>query len=109
MLWYGASHCGVRQTACGPRPAARPLTPLSSGRDARLEGLVLSLPGPIDKQSAEQARTGADAGAEPGIAADRANYRAAAGADGRTGQRALLGRGHICTRSDRQSDDREQQ
>jgi hypothetical protein len=101
-LWRSAD--GVRAAA-----SRAPLTPLSSGRDARLEGLVLSLPGTIDKQSAEQARTGADAGAEPGIAADRANYRAAAGADGRTGQRALLGRGHICTRSDRQSEDREQQ
>jgi hypothetical protein len=71
--------------AFGRRRAGRglpcaPLTPLSSGRDSRLEGLVLGLPGPIDEQSAEQARTGADAGVEPGIAADRANYRAAAGA-----------------------------
>jgi hypothetical protein len=87
----------------------RPLTPLSSGRDARLEGLVLGLPGPIDEQSAEQARTGADAGAEPGIAADRTNDCAAAGADDRAGQRALLGRGHIGTSGDRQSDGREQQ
>src|SRR5215469_6017264 len=84
-----------------------PLTPLSSGRDARLEGLVLSLPGPIDEQSAEQARPGADAGAEPGIAADRANNRPASGADGGAGQCALLGRGHIGTSSDRQSDGRE--
>jgi hypothetical protein len=84
-------------------------TSLSSGRDARLEGLVLSLPRPIDKQSAEQARTGADAGAEPGITGDRAYCGAAAGADSRAGQCALLGRGHIGTSGDRQSDGREQQ
>jgi hypothetical protein len=89
--------------------AVRPLTSLSSGRDALLEGPILGLPGLIDEKPAEQARTGADAGAEPGIAGDRANYRAAAGADGRAGQRALLGRGHIGTSSDRQSDGREQQ
>jgi hypothetical protein len=82
---------------------------LSSGRDALLEGPILGLPGLIDEKPAEQTRTGADAGAEPGIPGDRANYRAAAGADGRAGQRALLGRGHIGTGSDRQSDGREQQ
>jgi hypothetical protein len=101
-LWRSAD--GVRAAA-----SRAPLTPLSSGRDARLEGLVLSLPGPIDKQSAEQARTGADTGAEPGIATDRANYRAAAGADGRAGQRALLGWGHIGACSGRKRDGREQQ
>src|SRR5262249_54355354 len=98
-------------SADGVQLAARraPLTSLSSGREARLEGLVLGLPGPIDEQSAEQARSSADAGAEPGIAADRANYRAAPGADGGAGPCALLGRGHIGTSSDRQSDGREQQ
>jgi hypothetical protein len=95
----------------GVRAAARvrPLTPLSPGRDARLEGLVLRLPGPIDEQSPEQARSGADAGAEPGIAANRANYRATPSADGGAGQCALLGRGHIGTSSDGLSDGREQQ
>jgi hypothetical protein len=87
----------------------RPLTSLSSGRDALLEGPILGLPGLIEEEPAEQARTGAGSRSEPGIAGDRANYRAAAGADGRAGQRALLGRGHIGTSSDRQSDGREQQ
>ena len=59
-----------------------PLLSLPSGRDALLKGPVLGLPGPIDEKPAEQARTGADAGAEPGVARHRANYRTAAGADG---------------------------
>jgi hypothetical protein len=89
--------------------AVRPLTSLSSGRDALLEGPILGLPGLIDEKPAEQTRTGADAGAEPGIAGDRANYCTAAGADGCAGQRALLGRGHVGASSDRQSEGREQQ
>jgi hypothetical protein len=80
-----------------------------SGRKTLLEGCILGLPGPIDEKPAEQAGTGADPGAEPGVAADCANYRAAAGPDGRPSQRALLGWGHIGASSDRQSDSREQQ
>jgi hypothetical protein len=95
-----------RRTSRGSAP--RPLKSLSSGRDALLEGPILGLPGLIEEESAEQTRTGADAGAEPGIAGDRANGRAAAGADGRAGQRALLGRGHVGTSGDRQSEGREQ-
>jgi len=60
---------------------------LPSGRDALLKSPVLGLPRPIDEQPAEQARTGADAGAEPGVAGHRANYRTAAGADGRAAKR----------------------
>ena len=64
-----------------------PLLSLASGREALLEGLVLGLPGPVNEESAEQARTGADAGAEPGVARHCANYRTAAGADGRAAKR----------------------
>src|SRR5208282_4226342 len=52
-------------------PAVRPLTSLSSGRDALLEGPILGLSGLIEEQPAEQARTGAGSRSEPGIAADR--------------------------------------
>jgi hypothetical protein len=62
-----ASRCAGRGSA------ARPLTSLSSGRDALLEGPILGLPGLIEEKPAEQAR---------------------AGAGSRSGQRALLGRGH---------------
>jgi hypothetical protein len=89
--------------------SVRPLTSLSSSRDALLEGSILGLPGLIEEEPPEQAGSCASGGTEPGIAADRAKYRAAAGADGRTGQRALLGRGHVGTSRDRQSDGREQQ
>ena len=61
---------------------------MSSGKTL-LEGPILGLPGLIEEEPAEQARTGAGSRSEPGISADRANYRAAAGADGRAGQRAL--------------------
>ena len=81
-----ASRCAGRGSA------ARPLTSLSSGRDALLEGPILGMPGLIEEKPAEQARAGAGSRSEPGIAADRANYGAAAGADRRAGQRALLGR-----------------
>ena len=87
----------------------RPLTSLSSGRDALLEGPILGLPGLIEEQPAEQARAGAGSRSEPSIAADRANYRAAAGADCRASQCTLLGRGHIGAGSKRPSDAREQQ
>jgi hypothetical protein len=96
-----ASRCAGRGSA------ARPLTSLSSGRDALLEGPILGLPGLIEEKPAEQARAGAGSRSEPGIAADRANYGAAAGADRRAGQRALLGRGHVGASSDGQGEGRE--
>ena len=96
-----------RRTSRGS--AVRPLTALSSGRDALLEGPILGLLGLIEEKPAEQARSGPGSRSEPGIAADRAKYRAAAGADGRAGQRALLSRGHIGASGDRQSEGREQQ
>src|SRR5436305_375356 len=65
-----------------PALGRSPLLSLPSGRQTLLEGCVLGLPRPVDEQPAEQARTGADAGAEPGVARHRANYRTAAGADG---------------------------
>jgi hypothetical protein len=67
------------------------------------------LPGLIEEKPAEQAHTGAGSRSEPGIPADRAKYRAAAGADGRAGQCALLGRGHVGASSDWQGEGREQQ
>ena len=79
------------------------------GGKALLESPILGLPGLIEEKPAEQARTGAGSRSEPGIATDRAKYRAAAGADGRAGQRALLGRGHVGTSCDRQNGGREQQ
>ena len=81
-------------TATLGRPHAAS-APLLSGCVTLLEGLVLGLPGPVDKQPAEQARTGADAGAEPGVARHRANYRTAAGADRRAANRALLSWCHV--------------
>src|SRR6516165_3005526 len=93
-----------RRTSLGS--AMRPLTALSSGRDALLEGPILGLLGLIEEKPAEQARSGPGSRSEPGIAADRAKYRAAAG---RAGQRALLSRGHIGASGDRQSEGREQQ
>ena len=87
----------------------RPLTSLSSGRDALLEGSILGLPGLIEEKPAEQARSRPGSRTEPRVPADRAKYRAAAGADGRAGQRALLGRGHVGTSTNRQSNGREQQ
>jgi hypothetical protein len=69
----------------------------------------LGLLGLIEEKPAEQARSGPGSRSEPGIAADRAKYRAAAGANGRAGQRALLRRGHIGASGDRQSEGREQQ
>ena len=81
---------------------------MSSGKTL-LEGPILGLPGLIEEEPAEQARTGAGSRSEPGIATDRAKYRAAAGADGRAGQCTLLGRGHIGASGDRQSDSREHQ
>jgi hypothetical protein len=89
--------------------AARPLKSLSSGGDALLEGSILGLPGLIEEEPAEQARTGPGSRTESRVPADRAKYGAAAGADGRAGQRALLGRGHVGTSTNRQSEGREQQ
>ena len=71
----------------------RPLTSLSSGRDALLEGPILGLPGLIEEKPAEQARSGPGGRTEPGVPADRAKHRAAAGADGRAGQRRAAGSG----------------
>jgi hypothetical protein len=47
--------------------------------------------------------------AEPGIAGDRANYRAAAGADGRAAKRALLSWCHVGAGDHRQSESGEYQ
>ena len=109
-LWYSASRCvdfASRRKSRGS--TVRPLTSLSSRRDALLEGPILGLPGLIEEKPAEQARTGPRSRTEPRVPADRAKYGAAARADGRAGQRALLGRGHVGTSGDRQSDDREHQ
>jgi hypothetical protein len=89
--------------------SVRPLTSLSSGRDALLEGSILGLPGLIEEKPAEQARSRPGSRTEPRVSTDRAKYGAAAGADGRAGQRALLGRGHVGTSTNRQSNGREQQ
>jgi hypothetical protein len=89
--------------------AVRPLLACSAGRDALLEGSILGLPGLIEEKPAEQARSRPGSRTEPSVPTDRAKYGAAAGADGRAAQRALLGRGHVGTSSDRQSDGREQQ
>jgi hypothetical protein len=80
-----------------------------SGGKTLLEGLVLGLPGPIDEKPADQPRARPSGCTEPGIAADRAKYRATTRADGRAGQRALLGRRHIGASRKRHSDGREQQ
>jgi len=68
-----------------------------------VECSVLRAPGLVDEKPAEQAGSRPDPGAQSGIAPDRANDRAAAGADGRAGERALLGRGHVGAGDDRQS------
>jgi hypothetical protein len=80
---------------------------LPSG-DTLLKRPVLGLHGAIDEKSAEQPRARARGSSEPGVPADRAYDCAAAGADGRTGQRALLGGGHIGAGSYRQNGDQEQ-
>ena len=81
-------------TATLGRPHAAS-APLLSGGETLLEGCVLRAAALIDEQPAEQARTGADAGAEPGVARHRTNYRTAAGADGRAANRALLSWCHV--------------
>ena len=68
-----------------------------------MERSVLRAPGLVDKQSAEQAGSRPDPGAQPRVAPDCAYYRAAAGADGHAGERALLRRGHVGAGDDRQS------
>jgi hypothetical protein len=78
-----------------------------SGRKALLEGGILGLSGSIHEKPTEQAGTRPGGRNEPGITADRANNRAAAGADGRAGQRALLGGGHFSAGSERHSNGRE--
>jgi hypothetical protein len=80
-----------------------------SGHEALLEGCILGLPGPIDEKPAEESRTRARGGTETGVPADRANYRAAACADRRAGQRPLLGWGHICASSHRHNHSRDQE
>jgi hypothetical protein len=92
-----------------PRVSCPSLLACSSGRDALLEGSILGLPGLIEEKPAEQARSRPSGGTEPRVPADRAEYRTAAGADGRAGQCTLLGRGHIGASGDRQSDSREHQ
>jgi hypothetical protein len=109
-LWDDASGCSFRAPAYDP-PVKRafldfPLTSLSSGRDALLEGSILGLPGLIEEKPAEQARSRPGSRAESRVPTDRAKYGAAAGADGRSGQRALLGRGHVGTSTDRESSGR---
>src|SRR5215469_4998243 len=86
-----------------------PSSALLSGGKALLEGGILSLAGPVDEKSPEEARTGADAGAEPSIAGNGAYCRAAACADGGAGQRALLRRRHIGAGGERDGDGCEQQ
>jgi hypothetical protein len=89
--------------------AVRALPPLSSGRDALLEGPVLGLPGPINEKPADQPCARPGGRTEPGIPADGAKDRADAGARSGASKRALLGRGHIGASSERHSDGREQQ
>ena len=96
------------ETATLERPHAAS-APLLSGCETLLEGLVLSLAGSVNEKPAEQARTGADAGAEPGVARHRANYRTAAGADGRAANRALLRWCHVGAGDHRQCESSEYQ
>jgi hypothetical protein len=77
------------------------------GRVSLLESPVLSLPGSINEKPPNEACSRAGDRSEPGVPTDRANHRAAAGADGRAGQRPLLSWGHIGASSDRQNDGRE--
>ena len=103
---------GGCQSAIVPSPSfeppeeANPLSALLSGGKALLEGGILSLAGPVDEKSPEEARTRADAGAEPGIAGNGANCGAAARADGGASQRALLRRRHVGAGGVRDGDDR---
>jgi hypothetical protein len=80
-----------------------------SGSKTLLKGGVLGLAGSIDEKPPEQAGTRPGGRTKPGITADRANHRAAAGADRRAGQCSLLSRGHIGAGSECPSDAREQQ
>jgi hypothetical protein len=80
-----------------------------SGREALLKGLILGLPRSINKKPAKQTRACADSGTEPGIARDCTDCRTASGADGRTGQRSLLGWTHIGASTYRQSERRNYQ
>ena len=92
-----------------PPEEASPSSALLSGGKALLEGGILSLAGPVDEESPEEARASADAGAEPSIAGNGTNCRAAARADGGAGQRALLRRRHVGAGGERDGDGREQQ
>ena len=98
----------IREGIEPPPAASRSLT-LLSGRETVLEGPILGLPGLIEEKPAEQAGSCASGGTEPRVPADGPGDGADAGARSGTGNRALLGRGHVGTSSDRQSDGREQQ
>jgi len=80
-----------------------------SGDKTLLKGLVLGLPGPVNEKPSEQARTGADAGAEPGVTGNGANCCATPRAYGGAAQRALLRRRHVSAGGERDGDGREQQ
>jgi hypothetical protein len=67
----------------------------ASGLEAGLIGRSLSPFDLIVYEAAGQTGGGADAGAEPGVAGDGADDRAATGADRRARQGALLSRGHV--------------
>jgi hypothetical protein len=73
-------------------------------RVSLLEGSVLRAPGLVDKQTAGQAGSRTDSGAEPGVPADGADNRTNSRASRGTGERALLGRGHVGAGNDRQSE-----
>jgi hypothetical protein len=85
------------------------LPTLLSGGETLLEGGILGLPGAINEKPADQPCAGSGNGSEPGVPADSAKYRAAARADRRAGQRALLGWCHVGASSGRQCDGHEQQ
>jgi hypothetical protein len=81
---------------------------LLSGCETLPEGLVLGLPGSVDEKPAQQPCARPGGCTEPGIPADGANYGAAARADGRTRQRALLRRRHVGAGGKRHNHGREQ-
>ncbi len=84
---------------------ARTRLPVSPARRVSLlEGSVLRAPGLVDKQAASQAGSRTDSGAEPGVSADGADNRTYSGPGRGAGERALLGRGHVGTGDDRQSE-----
>jgi hypothetical protein len=82
---------------------------LLSGRETLLEGRILAPSRLIDEKPAEQSCACPGGGAKPGVAADRANYRAAACADRCAGHSTLLGWCHVGASSGRQCNGHEQQ